>query len=62
LIQRFFGVHERLGVWRILGLALGFVGAALRTQERQGLSALPRLLTARKHERDEEYCRGDDYE
>lgn len=28
LIQRFFGVHERLGVWRILGLALGFVGVA----------------------------------
>jgi drug/metabolite transporter (DMT)-like permease len=28
LIQRFFGVHERLGWWRILGLALGFVGVA----------------------------------
>ncbi len=28
LIQRFFGVHERLGHWRILGLALGFVGVA----------------------------------
>jgi drug/metabolite transporter (DMT)-like permease len=28
LIQRFFGVHERLGPWRILGLALGFVGVA----------------------------------
>jgi drug/metabolite transporter (DMT)-like permease len=28
LIQRFFGVHERLGLWRILGLALGFVGVA----------------------------------
>jgi len=28
LIQRFFGVHERLGTWRILGLALGFVGVA----------------------------------
>jgi drug/metabolite transporter (DMT)-like permease len=28
LIQRFFGVHERLGVWRILGLGLGFVGVA----------------------------------
>jgi drug/metabolite transporter (DMT)-like permease len=28
LIQRFFGVHERLGKWRILGLALGFIGVA----------------------------------
>ena len=28
LIQRFFGVHERLGLWRILGLGLGFVGVA----------------------------------
>lgn len=28
LIQRFFGVHERLGPWRVLGLALGFVGVA----------------------------------
>lgn len=28
LIQRFFGVHERLGRWRILGLALGFIGVA----------------------------------
>lgn len=28
LIQRFFGVHERLGVWRILGLGLGLVGVA----------------------------------
>jgi drug/metabolite transporter (DMT)-like permease len=28
LMQRFFGVHERLGGWRILGLALGFVGVA----------------------------------
>lgn len=28
LIQRFFGVHERLGWWRILGLGLGFVGVA----------------------------------
>lgn len=28
LIQRFFGVHERLGPWRIVGLALGFVGVA----------------------------------
>ena len=26
LIQRFFGVHERLGGWRILGLGLGLVG------------------------------------
>ena len=26
LIQRFFGVHERLGIWRILGLGLGFFG------------------------------------
>ena len=26
LIQRFFGVHERLGKWRIVGLGLGFVG------------------------------------
>jgi drug/metabolite transporter (DMT)-like permease len=26
LIQRFFGVHERLGTWRIAGLGLGFVG------------------------------------
>ena len=26
LIQRFFGVHERLGWWRILGLGLGLVG------------------------------------
>ena len=25
LIQRFFGVHERLGWWRIMGLGLGFV-------------------------------------
>ena len=23
LIQRFFGVHERLGAWRIAGLGLG---------------------------------------
>ena len=29
LIQRFFGVHERLGQWRILGLALGFIGVAV---------------------------------
>jgi drug/metabolite transporter (DMT)-like permease len=28
LIQRFFGVQERLGLWRILGLAVGFVGVA----------------------------------
>jgi drug/metabolite transporter (DMT)-like permease len=28
LIQRFFGVHERLGAWRIAGLGLGFVGVA----------------------------------
>jgi drug/metabolite transporter (DMT)-like permease len=28
LIQRFFGVHEPLGGWRILGLGLGFVGVA----------------------------------
>ena len=28
LIQRFFGVHERLGRRRILGLMLGFVGVA----------------------------------
>jgi drug/metabolite transporter (DMT)-like permease len=28
LIQRYFGVHERLGWWRILGLGLGFVGVA----------------------------------
>ncbi len=28
LIQRFFGVHERLGVRRILGLGLGFIGVA----------------------------------
>jgi drug/metabolite transporter (DMT)-like permease len=28
LIQRFFGVHEQLGTWRILGLGLGFVGVA----------------------------------
>jgi drug/metabolite transporter (DMT)-like permease len=28
LIQRFFGVHERLGLWRVLGLGLGFVGVA----------------------------------
>ncbi|MGC1523445.1 MAG: EamA family transporter [Steroidobacteraceae bacterium] len=28
LMQRFFGLHERLGFWRILGLGLGFVGVA----------------------------------
>ncbi|HMD29304.1 MAG TPA: EamA family transporter, partial [Steroidobacteraceae bacterium] len=28
LIQRFFGVSERLGGWRIVGLGLGFVGVA----------------------------------
>jgi drug/metabolite transporter (DMT)-like permease len=28
LIQRFFGVHERLGLWRTLGLGLGFVGVS----------------------------------
>jgi drug/metabolite transporter (DMT)-like permease len=28
LIQRFFGVHERLGRWRILGLGVGFIGVA----------------------------------
>jgi drug/metabolite transporter (DMT)-like permease len=28
LIQRFFGVHERLGGWRIVGLGMGFVGVA----------------------------------
>ncbi len=28
LIQRFFGVHERLGLWRVLGLAGGFAGVA----------------------------------
>ncbi len=26
LISRFFGVHEKLGIWRILGLALGLLG------------------------------------
>jgi drug/metabolite transporter (DMT)-like permease len=29
LMQRFFGVHERLGGWRILGLGLGLVGVAV---------------------------------
>jgi drug/metabolite transporter (DMT)-like permease len=28
LIQRFFGVNESLGAWRIAGLALGFAGVA----------------------------------
>lgn len=28
LIQRFFGVYERLGGWRIAGLGIGFVGVA----------------------------------
>jgi drug/metabolite transporter (DMT)-like permease len=28
LIQRFFGVRESLGTWRIIGLGLGFVGVA----------------------------------
>jgi drug/metabolite transporter (DMT)-like permease len=28
LIQRFFGVSEKLGMWRIVGLATGFVGVA----------------------------------
>src|SRR5271167_1036753 len=28
LIQRFFGVSETLGGWRIVGLGLGFVGVA----------------------------------
>ena len=26
LISRFFGIHERLGVWRLLGLGLGLLG------------------------------------
>jgi drug/metabolite transporter (DMT)-like permease len=26
LLSRFFGVHEPLGAWRVLGLALGFIG------------------------------------
>jgi drug/metabolite transporter (DMT)-like permease len=26
LISRFFGVHERLGVWRLLGLVIGLLG------------------------------------
>jgi len=28
LLSRGFGVHEPLGVWRMLGLALGFIGVA----------------------------------
>jgi drug/metabolite transporter (DMT)-like permease len=28
LIQRFFGIREALGLWRIFGLVLGFVGVA----------------------------------
>ena len=28
LIQRFFGIREALGAWRIAGLAIGFVGVA----------------------------------
>lgn len=28
LIQRFFGIREVLGVWRIVGLAIGFIGVA----------------------------------
>lgn len=28
LIQRFFGIREALGAWRIAGLALGFIGVA----------------------------------
>jgi drug/metabolite transporter (DMT)-like permease len=28
LIQRFFGVRESLGAWRITGLAIGFIGVA----------------------------------
>jgi len=28
LIQRFFGVYERLGTWRMMGLGVGFVGVA----------------------------------
>jgi drug/metabolite transporter (DMT)-like permease len=26
LLSRFFGVHERVGAWRLAGLALGFIG------------------------------------
>jgi drug/metabolite transporter (DMT)-like permease len=28
LLSRWFGVHERLGGWRVLGLAVGFLGVA----------------------------------
>src|SRR6202040_2115492 len=28
LIQRFFGIRESLGAWRIAGLAIGFIGVA----------------------------------
>jgi drug/metabolite transporter (DMT)-like permease len=28
LIQRFFGIRESLGAWRIIGLTIGFVGVA----------------------------------
>ena len=28
LMQRFFGLNERLGGWRVIGLGLGFVGVA----------------------------------
>jgi drug/metabolite transporter (DMT)-like permease len=28
LIQRYFGIREALGVWRIAGLAMGFIGVA----------------------------------
>jgi len=28
LIQRFFGIREALGAWRIAGLAIGFIGVA----------------------------------
>ena len=29
LIQRFFGVHERLGLWRTVGLLIGFTGVVV---------------------------------
>ena len=28
LIQRFFGIRESLGLWRVIGLAMGFLGVA----------------------------------
>jgi drug/metabolite transporter (DMT)-like permease len=28
LLSRFFGLHEPLGVWRLMGLVLGFIGVA----------------------------------